>query len=265
MRYKMVLAYHGEQFSGWQRQDNAPSVQAAVETALSNIDGRAVSVIAAGRTDSGVHAVGQVISFDLNRPMHPDKLLLAINFHLRPQNVAAMTCQLVPPDFHARFNATGRDYRYRLLIRVAPPVLERGQVWHHPRLLDISTMQDGAAFLVGHHDFSSFRAAQCQATSPIRTLTLAQVMAVEDEIHFLFSARSFLHHQVRNMVGTLVLVGRGIMTPADIKTILTAKDRNQAGPTAPAQGLCLMAVHYDRAEQADAKKIITNNGESANE
>ena len=246
-RFKMIISYHGAKYFGWQRQKNGLSVQEVIEDALTNIEGKAVVVHAAGRTDSGVHAAGQVISFDMARAIAPEKLLLAVNYYLKPNLIGVVDCQVAAADFHARFSATARDYCYRVFNRTAPPVLERGLVWHVPKPLDIAAMQAAARFFIGQHDFTSFRAAECQAKSPIKTLTIADVKTIGDEIRFFFSAQSFLHHQVRNMVGTLVEVGKGKRPADDIKKILAAKDRAVAGITAPAHGLCLMRVYYDDA------------------
>ncbi|MDI9313838.1 MAG: tRNA pseudouridine(38-40) synthase TruA [Hydrotalea sp.] len=247
-RFKMTVSYHGGKYIGWQRQLNGASVQAVIEEALAKIEGAPVVIHAAGRTDSGVHATGQVISFDMARVISPEKLLLAVNYHLKPNLIGAIDCAVMPPDFHARFSATRRDYAYRLFNRSAPPVLERGLVWHVPRPtpLDIPAMTAAAQWLRGTHDFTSFRATECQAKSPIRSLDVVELTTTGDEIKFFFSARSFLHHQVRNMVGTLVEVGKGKRHPDDIKKILAAKNRADAGVTAPAHGLCLLKVYYDK-------------------
>lgn len=244
-RYKLTLEYDGGAFVGWQRQDNGRSVQLAVETALAKFTREAPTITAAGRTDAGVHAAGQVIHFDLVRDdMEPDTIRDALNWHLQPDPVAVLEAAVAPPDFHARFSATGRRYLYRMLTRRAPPVLERGRVWHIGRALDVVAMRAGAGHLVGHHDFSTFRASNCQAKSPLKTLDRLDLSVLGDEIQVIAEARSFLHHQVRNMVGTLKLVGEGKWTPPDVATALEARQREAGGPTAPAQGLCLMAVAY---------------------
>ncbi len=244
-RFRMTIAYNGAPYVGWQRQKNGLSVQEIIEQAIAKIEGTPVIIHAAGRTDSGVHALGQVISFDMARSITPEKLLLAVNYYLKPHPIGVSACRVVGHDFHARFTATGRDYLYRVFNRAAPPVLVRDLVWHVIKPLDVAAMQQGARFFLGKHDFTSFRASECQAPSPIKTIEKADIVARGDEIEFFFSARSFLHHQVRNMVGTLVEIGKGMRQPEAVKEILLAKDRKVAGVTAPATGLCLMKVHYD--------------------
>lgn len=243
-RFKMTISYHGGGFVGWQRQKTGLSIQEVIEQVLEKIEGVKVPIYAAGRTDSGVHALGQVCHTELKRNYPAEKYQLAINANLKPHAIAVIEMEPVAMDFHARFSAKQRDYCYRLLNRPAPPVLERGLVWHQPRPLDDNAMAKAAHYLLGQHDFSSFRASMCQAHSPIKTLNLAEVKKKGDEIELHFSARSFLHHQVRNMVGSLVDIGLGKIPPEAIKKILAAKNRNAAGITAPAFGLCLMAVKY---------------------
>lgn len=244
-RWRLLLEYDGGGFSGWQRQDNAPSVQAALEAAVLAFCGEAATVQAAGRTDAGVHATGQVAHLDLAREASADTLRDALNFHLKPQPVAVLAAEAAAADFHARFSATGRRYLYRILDRRAPAVLDRGRVWWLPRVLDAEAMQAGADRLVGHHDFSSFRAAECQAASPVKTLDRLRVARAGAEIRVEAAARSFLHHQVRNLVGTLKLVGEGKWSPDDVSRALEARDRRAAGPTAPPEGLYLTGVDYE--------------------
>ncbi|WP_439817385.1 tRNA pseudouridine(38-40) synthase TruA [Zavarzinia sp. CC-PAN008] len=246
-RYALVLEYDGTAFVGWQRQDNGPSVQAALERAIAGFSGETVVTTAAGRTDTGVHATGQVVHFDLVRDHAPRTVRDALNFHLRPDPVAVLQADRVADGFNARFDATARHYRYTILNRPAPPVLERGRVWHVPHALDAGLMAAGAARLEGRHDFTSFRAAQCQANSPLRTLYRLAVTRVGEVILVEASARSFLHHQVRNMVGTLKLVGEGKWSPDAVAKALAARDRAAAGPTAPPQGLVLTRVDYPPA------------------
>ncbi|MGI9461049.1 MAG: tRNA pseudouridine(38-40) synthase TruA [Alphaproteobacteria bacterium] len=246
-RFKMTIGYHGGAYVGWQRQMEGISVQAVIEEVLQKIEGQKITIHAAGRTDSGVHAVGQVISFDMMRHIAPERLLRAVNYYLKPHLIVVLDCHIVPDDFHARFSAIRRDYLYRLLHRPSPPVLERGLVWHIPKKIDGVAMKNATYFLLGQHDFTSFRANACQAKSPIKKLDKAEVRMVGDEIEIFFSARSFLHHQVRNMVGSLVEVGLKKRPMDDIKRILIAKDRSVAGVTAPPHGLCLMKVYYDDA------------------
>ena len=239
-RIKLTIAYDGGPFMGWQRQDHGPSVQQVLEEALSRYCGVAVATQAAGRTDSGVHALGQVAHADIGRNDPPGKIRDAVNALLRPHPVAVLEAEIVANDFRARFDAIERVYRYRILNRRAPPTLERGQVWHVARRLDAAAMGAAGQHLVGCHDFTSFRASHCQARSPIKTLDNLAVSHSDAEIWIDVRARSFLHHQVRNIVGTLVQVGLGRWTHSTVHQILAARDRSAAGPTAPAHGLTLV-------------------------
>ena len=243
-RYRLTLEYDGAPFVGWQRQDNGPSVQAALEAALAKFTGETPATVGAGRTDAGVHASGQVAHVDLARAWDPARIRDALNFHLRPDPVVVRDAAEAPPGFDARLSATGRRYLYRMLSRRAPPALERGHVWHVREGLDVDAMHAAAQVLVGHHDFTSFRASECQAKSPLKTLDRLDVARDGEEIHVDAQARSFLHHQVRNIVGTLVLVGEGKWTTADVERALAARDRRAAGPTALPEGLCLVGVTY---------------------
>lgn len=243
-RYKLTLEYDGGPFVGWQRQNNGPSVQAALETAAFQFCGQELLVQGAGRTDAGVHALGQVAHLDLPDGAPGDKLRAALNFHLKPAPIAVLEAVPVPDDFHARFSAISRAYLYRILNRRAPPALLRGQVCFVPKPLDVDAMQAAARFLLGHHDFSAFRAAECQANSPMKTLDRLTVSRQGEEIFVVAEARSFLHHQVRNIVGTLNLVGEGKRPPQWMGQVLEGRDRRRAGPTAPAEGLYLTAVGY---------------------
>ncbi len=243
-RYKLTIEYDGGGFVGWQRQDNGPSVQEAIETAIARFCGEDIRIAAAGRTDAGVHASGQVAHADLERDFPPETVRNAINFHLKPAAVAVLDAARVAPDFHARFSARKRFYRYRILNRRAPPALDRGRVWWVPKPLDVEAMANAARRLEGRHDFSTFRAALCQASSPVKTLDRLHVARCADEIAIEAVARSFLHHQVRNMVGTLKWVGEGRWTPTDVAAALAARARRRGGPTAPAHGLCLIGVAY---------------------
>jgi tRNA pseudouridine38-40 synthase len=243
-RFKLTIEYDGTGFVGWQRQDNGPSVQAAVEEAIRRFSGETVSTLAGGRTDAGVHALGQVIHFDLTRGFAARTVRDALNAHLRPQPVAVLEAEEVAADFHARFSALERAYRYRILARRAPPALERGRVWHVAKPLNVAAMSAAARLLVGHHDFTSFRAAACQARSPIKTLDELEIVRAGEEVRVHARARSFLHHMVRNIVGTLALVGEAKWSAADVAAALAARDRAAAGPTAPAAGLYLVRIAY---------------------
>ena len=243
-RYKLTLEYDGRDFVGWQRQANGPSVQAALEAAVKGFCGETVTLEGAGRTDSGVHALGQVAHFDIAAEHPADTVMGALNYHLRPARIAVLSAALAPSDFHARFSATGRHYLYRILNRIGPPAVERGRVWHVGVKLNARAMHRAAQPLLGKHDFTTFRAAQCQATTPVKTLDALTVSRRGDEILVRASARSFLHHQVRSMAGTLKLVGEGKWAEADVANALAAQDRTRAGPTAPPEGLYLTAVDY---------------------
>jgi len=243
-RYKLILEYDGTPFVGWQRQNNGVSVQGVIEATIEAFAGERVTVTAAGRTDAGVHARGQVASFDLLRAFPTDTVRDAINAHVRPHPVAALSAAEAAPDFSARFNAIKRHYEYRVITRRAPLALDRDQAWWIPQSLDIAAMIEAAPALIGQHDFTTFRAAECQAKSPIKTLDEARVEVEGESIVFNFSARSFLHSQVRSMVGSLVQVGRGKWRPADLRNALEARDRAECGPLAPPSGLTLMRVDY---------------------
>ena len=246
MRYKLTIEYDGTNLLGWQRQLDGPSVQQYLEEILDRLNGSHSEIVSAGRTDAGVHALGQVAHIDLSRQMELWKIREAFNGNLLAQNapVSVLEVEAVSDDFNARFSARKRCYRYRLLNRRAPSALNRSRVWWVPVPLDIEAMRRGASFLIGHHDFSSFRAAACQAKSPVKTLDKIDIFQDGDEIIFEVEARSFLHHQVRNIVGTLEMVGDGRLQPEDVKRILKARDRKAAGPTAPACGLYLTRVLY---------------------
>ena len=243
-RYKILLEYDGTGFVGWQRQENGYSVQQAIEEALEKFTGQSVKVFGAGRTDSGVHALGQVAHFTLDREETADTVRKALNFHLKPAAIAVLEAAPVDDDFDARLSATGRHYVYRITNRRSPLTLERGFSWWVPVPLDADAMDDAAKGLIGKHDFTSFRATNCQATSPVKTLDSLDVSREGDVIAFDVRARSFLHHQVRNFVGTLKLVGEGKWTAADVTVALAQKKRAAAGPTAPAEGLYLVEVTY---------------------
>jgi tRNA pseudouridine38-40 synthase len=243
-RYRLTLEYDGGPFAGWQRQDNGPSVQAALEAAIAKLSGEQVTVTGAGRTDAGVHALGQVAHFDLAKDFTAQKIRDALNHHLRPDPVAVLAAEETSPDFHARFDAKARHYHYRIVCRKAPLVLERRRAWHVTHVLNASAMHEAAHMLVGKHDFTTFRAAECQANSPMKTLDRLDVSAAADEIHIHASARSFLHHQVRSIAGSLKLVGEGKWKPRDMGAALEARNRARCGPVAPPEGLYLVRVDY---------------------
>ncbi|MFT6536260.1 MAG: tRNA pseudouridine38-40 synthase [Loktanella salsilacus] len=247
-RYAMKIEYDGTPFSGWQRQVDHPSVQGAIESALAKIQPGPHTIGAAGRTDAGVHAVGQVAHCDLARDWDPFRLSEAVNYHLKPLPVAITDCARVDDDWHARFSATERRYLFRLAARRAPLALDAGRMWQVKLPLDAAAMQEGADHLLGLHDFTTFRAAMCQADSPLRTLDELRVEEVPAHtgqmFHIHVRARSFLHNQVRSFVGTLERVGSGHWQPEQVKTALEARDRTACGPVCPPQGLYLAAVTY---------------------
>ncbi len=243
-RYKLTIEYDGDAFVGWQRQTNGPSVQQALEEAALAFSGERVTAVAAGRTDSGVHAEAQVVHLDLGKAWPAVTVQGALNFHLGEARVAVLEAAEAAPDFHARFSATARRYRYRIVNRPAPLALHRGRAWHVPQTLDAAAMHGAAQGLVGRHDFTTFRASQCQARSPVKTLDALEVRRTGDEVRVDARARSFLHHQVRAMVGSLKLVGEGKWSAEDLARALAARDRAASGPTAPACGLYLVGVDY---------------------
>lgn len=244
-RYALCVEYDGTGFVGWQMQDDGVSIQGVLQHAAARLArGTPPVIAAAGRTDAGVHAEAQVVQLDLDRVMPSDKLRDALNFHLRPHAVAVLRAVAAPPEWQARFSAIGRAYRYRVLNRPAPPALDAGRVWHVPLRLDAAAMHDAAQTILGRHDFTSFRAASCQASGPMRTLDRLDVMRAGEEIVIAAAARSFLHHQVRNLVGTLKQIGEGRRPVTAMAKILAARSRAAAGPTAPPQGLSLTEVRY---------------------
>jgi tRNA pseudouridine38-40 synthase len=243
-RYKLVVEYDGTPFTGWQHQTNGLSVQQAVEEAIERFAGEKVRIHCAGRTDSGVHATYQVVHVDLAKEWRPDTVRDATNAHLKPAPVAILSAEPVPETFNARLSAVKRHYLYRILNRRAPAALELNRVWHVAWKLDAGAMHEAAQSLIGRHDFTTFRAAECQANSPIRTLDRLDVEKIGDEIRIYASARSFLHHQVRSMVGTLERVGAGRWAVGDVRAALDACDRKRCGPMAPSTGLYLIGVDY---------------------
>lgn len=244
MRYKLTIEYDGGPYQGWQRLPDAPSVQGALEDAVEKLTGVRGEVIGAGRTDSGVHAVGQVAHVDIEKPFEGWKLVEALNAHLRPHPIAVLDAEVAAPDFHARFDGVRRSYSYMIVNRRAPLALERGHAWRIGLELDVAAMNEAAAHFIGKHDFTTFRDGHCQAKSPIKTLDEASVERFGERIECIFVAQSFLHRQVRSMVGTLVEVGLGKMTADEVAEALAAKDRTRCGPVAPPDGLCLMRVDY---------------------
>lgn len=250
-RYRLAIEYDGTPFVGWQIQSAGTSVQGALESAILKLTGSHAGIRGAGRTDAGVHARGQVAHFEIEKEWPASRLRDGINFYLKPHPIVVIDCTEVPGTFDARFSATARHYLYRILARRSPPALDRNRVWWIPRKLDGDAMSDAASVLVGHHDFTTFRAAQCQAKSPLRTLDRLDVSWDGEEIRVAASARSFLHNQVRSMVGSLKLVGDGKWTRDDLRKALEARDRAACGPVAPASGLYLMAVDYGPSATAD--------------
>jgi tRNA pseudouridine38-40 synthase len=243
-RYRITIEYDGTPFVGWQIQINGPSVAGTIADALARLTGNEIAVHGAGRTDTGVHAMGQVAHFDLDRSWDPLKLREGLNGCLRPAPVSVLEVSEAADDFHARYSATRRHYLYRILNRRAPPALEVNRVWHVNHPLDDRAMHEAARFLVGRHDFTTFRSVECQAASPVKTLDRLTVSRSGDIIEITASARSFLHNQVRSMVGSLKLVGDGKWSPDDLDGALRAKDRTTCGPVAPPHGLYLVAVDY---------------------
>ena len=243
-RYKLVIEYDGTPFVGWQRQINGRSVQQLIEEAIEAFAGHPVRLHCAGRTDAGVHATHQLAHVDIEKDWRTDKVRDATNAHLKPEPVAILEAEIVPDSFHARTSARKRHYVYRILNRRTPPTLEVDRVWHVPWPLDADIMRSAAQVLVGRHDFTTFRAAECQAATPVKTLDRFEVGRSGDDIRLAVSARSFLHHQVRSMVGTIMLVGAGRWTIAAVREALEARDRMRCGPMAPACGLYLVGVDY---------------------
>ena len=249
-RYALKIEYDGRPFAGWQWQEALPTVQAALEAAVARIAPEAPPVVGAGRTDRGVHATGQAGHVDLARGWEPARLMAALNAHLRPDPVAVVAAAEVGDDFHARFSAVEREYHFRLIARRAPLVHDRGLAWRVGHRLDLAAMRAGAAHLVGHHDFTTFRSSICQAKSPVKTLDALEIVempaAAGVEYRFTLRARSFLHNQVRGIVGTLERVGAGAWPPERVGAALAARDRAACGPVCPPDGLYLDAVRYPR-------------------
>jgi tRNA pseudouridine38-40 synthase len=243
-RWRLTIEYDGGPFMGWQRQEHGPSVQQTLEEALERMTGEQTAFTAAGRTDAGVHALAMTAHVDIERPLTPHRLREGLNALVRPQPVSVLEVSPVTDDWHARFSCVGRRYRYRILNRRAPAALDAGRVWHIAVPLDAEAMAEGAAHLIGRHDFTTFRWVHCQSDSPVKTLDLLAVARSGEEIHVTAAARSFLHHQVRSMVGCLALVGRGQWRPEDIANALAAKDRTALGFNAPPHGLYFVQAIY---------------------
>jgi tRNA pseudouridine38-40 synthase len=243
-RWRLTVEYDGGPFMGWQRQEHGPSVQQALEEALHRMTGELASFTAAGRTDAGVHALAMSAHVDVTKSLTPHRLREGLNALVRPHPISVLEVEKAADDWHARFSCIGRRYRYRILNRRAPPALEAGRVWHIAAPLDLEAMRQGATHLVGRHDFTTFRSAQCQSDSPVKTLDRLDVTRAGDEIHIEAAARSFLHHQVRSMVGCLALVGRGQWRPEDMRKALDARDRAALGLNAPPHGLYFVEAAY---------------------
>ncbi|MBM3618788.1 MAG: tRNA pseudouridine(38-40) synthase TruA [Alphaproteobacteria bacterium] len=243
-RYKLIVEYDGTHIFGWQRQVDTPTGQGFLEKAIEDFCGEVVTVHCAGRTDAGVHATGQVVHFDLVKEWDAFRVMDALNAHLRFTPLSVLHTELVGEDFHARFSAVGRRYVYRIINRRAPLTIDANRAWQVTAPLNVAAMQDAAQILVGTHDFSSFRASECQSKSPVKTLDELRFESNGNEILMHTAARSFLHHQVRNMIGTLVMVGQGKWDKTNLKEALDAKNRSKGGPTAPPDGLYLTHVYY---------------------
>lgn len=246
-RYKITLEYDGSNYCGFQKQNlsSQKSVEETLTNAIKKFSNSEVEIFASGRTDSGVHALQQVVHFDLNKKLSSHQIIMGINFYLKEEEIVVTDCELTEQDFHARFSAKLRYYRYVILNRKAPAVIDKNRVWHvGGKILDISSMKKSAEFLVGCHDFSSFRDSECQASSPVRTINEIKIFQEHEKIIIEVSAKSFLHHMVRNIVGTLVYVGKGKIEVQDMKKILEAKNRSYSGPNAPACGLFFLKTDY---------------------
>ncbi|HWF77878.1 MAG TPA: tRNA pseudouridine(38-40) synthase TruA [Caulobacteraceae bacterium] len=243
-RYRLDIEYDGGPYKGFQAQDALPTVQGSIERAVKGFSGETLRLQAAGRTDTGVHALHQVVHIDLARDWKPEVVRDALNAHLVPEPIAVTAASLAPEGFHARFSAKSRRYLYRILNRMAPPSLDKGRVWRLKKPLDEAAMALAAKALIGHHDFTTFRDMDCQAKTPMKTLDVAEVWREGEEVRLAFAARSFLHRQVRSMTGSLAEVGAGRWTVEDLAAALEARDRKACGPVAPAEGLYLAAVEY---------------------
>lgn len=246
-RWKLTIEYHGAPYCGWQMQNGQPTVQEEIEKAITKFCQKEIRIHAAGRTDTGVHAAGQVAHFDLDygtRTLTGFDLAKALNAYLRPQPIAILKAEIAADDFHARFNATNKLYRYRILNRVAPIAIDQGFAWHVWKPLDVSLMNKVAQNLLGTHDYTTFRDSECQAKSPVRSISRIELVRRNDEVFMEVEGRSFLHHQVRNMIGTLSMVGEGKWDEDDFIKAFHARDRTKGGKTAPADGLTLVRIDY---------------------
>jgi tRNA pseudouridine38-40 synthase len=243
-RWRLTIEYDGEPFMGWQRQEHGPSVQQTLEEAVHRMTSELATFTAAGRTDAGVHALAMTAQVEIERHLTPHRLREGLNALVRPHPISVLEVEQVADDWHARFSCVGRRYRYRILNRRAPPALDAGKVWHIAVPLDVEMMAEGGAHLIGRHDFTTFRSAQCQSDSPVKTLDRLDVRRAGEEIHVEAAARSFLHHQVRSMVGCLALVGRGQWKPDDMRRALEARDRSALGLNAPPHGLYFVEAIY---------------------
>ncbi len=246
-RFKLTIEYHGAAYCGWQRQDNGYGVQQALEEAVRRIEPTVEKITAAGRTDAGVHATGQVVHLDVVRDWEPFDLAKAINHFLRQERISVIEAEPVAEDFHARFDARARHYRYKIIQRRAPLAVEDGLAWHIKAPLDVQAMQEGAAHLIGNHDFTTFRSINCQAKSPVKTMDEIAIAYEGERIDITLRARSFLHNQVRSIAGTLERVGKGVWSSDQVRDALEAKDRSACGPVAPSCGLYLERVIYEDA------------------
>ena len=244
-RYRFTVEYDGSAYNGFQAQKDQPTVQGALEAAIKAFSGQDVRIAAAGRTDTGVHATGQICHVDLDKDWPARTVMNAMNAHMLDERVSVLDCVPVSDEWHARFTANGRKYLYRILNRPGRPAIDQGRVWHVKKPLDAEAMHEAAQYLLGQHDFTTFRDAQCQAQSPIKTMDVARVTRVGNEVHLVFEARSFLHRQVRSMTGSLAEVGLGRWSPEQFKAALDAADRTRCGPVAPSDGLYLTGVTYD--------------------
>lgn len=251
-RWKLILEWDGSPFMGWQRQPHGPSVQSTLEEAVRRMSGEAVTIHAAGRTDAGVHALAMAVHFDLRKTIAPQRLVEGLNALVRPAPIAVLAAEPVANDWHARFSCFGRRYLYRIAERRPPLALDRGRAWRIPRPLNLAAMREAAAHLIGHHDFTTFRSAHCQSASPMKSLDRLEMERLGDEIHVHAAARSFLHHQVRSMVGCLALVGQGKWSPGDMMAARDARDRAALGFNAPPEGLYFAGAYYEAAAYAVA-------------